>query len=106
MLNVFRETHHFNRDGIQATSMNPRIYEALACGALVVSEARPEIAERVPELPTFTTPAECVDIVRGLLRDPASANEIQLACASRLAAGTYAERLRTVLQTVRSAVAA
>ena len=37
VVNVFRTEHHFNRDKISAVSMNPRIYEALACGALVVS---------------------------------------------------------------------
>ena len=66
----FREQHHFNREGIEATAMNPRIYEALACGALVISEWRSEIAERVPELPTFKTAEECVELVGSYLRDP------------------------------------
>ena len=40
--------------------MNPRIYEALACGALVISEARPEIGQLMPELPVFDTSEELV----------------------------------------------
>jgi spore maturation protein CgeB len=86
--------------------MNPRIYEALACGALVVSEWRPEIAELVPELPTFTTEAECVALVAYLLAAPDKAEAIRAACAARLASHTYADRLQTVLATVCAEVAA
>jgi len=106
VVNVFREQHHFNRDGIVATAMNPRIYEALACGALVVSEPRSEIAERVPELPTFTTPDECVELVRGLLAEPDRLQHLQTVCAARLSGDTYAARLRKVMQAAMGEVAA
>ena len=106
VVNVFREKHHFNRDNVPATSLNPRVYEALACGALVVSEWRPEIATLVPELPTFRTVDECVSIVTALLTDTASAEAIRVRCMERLAPHTYAARLQTVLTTVGSAVAA
>lgn len=106
VLNVFRETHHFNRENIPATSLNPRVYEALACGALVVSEWRPEIDTLVPELPTFKTETECVALVNYLLAAPEKAEAIRVKCAARLASHTYASRLQTVLATVRSAVAA
>jgi len=99
ILNVFRETHHFNLQRIPAMAMNPRVYEALACGALVVSEWRPEIDERVPMLPTFRTEAECVDLVRDLLADPNRAEWLRAECAARLAGDTYAARLQTVLET-------
>lgn len=106
VLNVFRETHHFNRDYIQATSLNPRVYEALACGALVVSEWRDEVEAIVPELPTFRTEAECLALVNYLLTFPEKAETIRLTCAAALAGHTYADRLRTVLATVGQAVAA
>lgn len=106
VLNVFRETHHFNREGIAATALNPRVYEALACGALVISEWRPAIDALVPELPTFWTEAECVALVHDLLADPEKAEAIRVACAARLADHTYAARLQTVLATVRAEVAA
>lgn len=106
VLNVFREQHHFNVRGIPATAMNPRIYEALACGALVVSEWRPELTERVPELPTFRAEQEAVSLIRNLLTDPALAESIRVACAARLAGDTYEARLRTVLASVGQAVAA
>lgn len=99
VLNVFREQHHFNREGIPATSLNPRVYEATACGALVVSEWRPEVDEIVPELPTFRTEAECVDLIAYLLGHPVDAANIQAQCAARLATHTYAARMQTVLTT-------
>jgi len=40
----------FNSERIKPYSMNPRVYEALACGAVVVSEARDEVSEMFPEL--------------------------------------------------------
>ena len=52
-LNVFRTIHHFNRPALPATSLNPRIYKALACGALELSEAGPEMGKVFPSLPTF-----------------------------------------------------
>lgn len=105
IVNIFREVHHYNRDRIPATSLNPRVYEALACGALVVSEWRPEVATVVPELPTFRTVDECVSIVAALLADPASAEAIRVQCMERLALHTYAARMQSVLATMGSAVA-
>jgi hypothetical protein len=104
VLNVFRERHHFNRNQIPASALNPRVYEATACGALVVSEWRPEVDALVPELPTFRTPDECVRLVTSLLADPAGAEMIRLRCAARLQPHTYAARLRTVLTTCGLAV--
>ena len=97
IVNVFREVHHFNTQRIPAAALNPRVYEALACGALVVSEWRPEVDELVPELPTFRTDEECVALVGDLLADPVRAEAIRIACAAQLAPHTYAARLSTVL---------
>ena len=41
VVNVFRSRHHYNHAGIPVASLNPRIYEGLACGALVISAHRP-----------------------------------------------------------------
>ena len=62
VVNVFREIHHFNREKIAATAPNPRVLEALACGALVVSERRAGIGEILPELPQFTSSTELVKL--------------------------------------------
>lgn len=106
VLNVFRWEHHYNQQKIPATSMNPRIYEAIACGALVVSEWRPEIEQIVPELPTFRLPQQCVSVVADLLANPTKAETIRRQCVERLAGETYAARLQRVLQTTGVAVAA
>lgn len=99
VLNVFRTVHHFNREGIPAVSMNPRIYEALACGALVVSERRSEIEQLCPELPVFDQAGEMVSTVEGLLADPRRMEAIRKACIRRLAGHTYAQRLSSAFAT-------
>jgi hypothetical protein len=106
VVNVFREQHHYNTQAVPATAMNPRIYEALACGALVVSEGRDEIARRLPLLPTFRSEAECVDVVKALLKEPTAAELVRQRCAEILRNDTYRARLSTVLATMRREVAA
>jgi hypothetical protein len=98
VLNVFRSQHHFNREQIGGTALNPRVVEALACGALVVSEPRPALAEAFPELPTFTDDGNLVSIVRELLQDRDNAARILSDCRARLAAHDYAHRLAAVLE--------
>lgn len=97
VVNVFRETHHYNARGVPARSMNPRIYEALACGAAVVSERRAETGEVFPELPQFDSAGELLAIVRRLLSDRAELERVRSQCAARLAGHRYADRLARVL---------
>lgn len=99
VLNVFRSRHHFNRERVPATSLNPRIYEALACGALPLSETRPEAVERFPELPLFTDERDLVDTVNRLLDHPDEIEQRLRACRERLPGNSYSDRLRTVLET-------
>lgn len=100
VVNVFRETHHFNARGTAAEAMNPRIYEALACGAAVVSERRAEVAEVFPELPQFDQPQELVDTVRRLLGDRGALAELRRQCRERLAGHGYGDRLARMLSLV------
>ena len=97
VVNVFRDRHHFNRSRLPATSLNPRVYEALACGALVVSEERPELAATFPELPSFRDADGLVVAVRELLADSERRRRLLAACRGRLAAHTYTGRLRAAL---------
>ena len=97
VVNVFRERHHYNRERVPPTSLNPRVYEALACGALVVSEWRPEAERLLPELPTFHTPDECVALIADLLAHPDQAEARRQACAARIGPHTYQARLETML---------
>jgi len=97
VVNVFREKHHFNREGTAAHAMNPRIYEALACGAAVVSERRAEVGDVFPELPQFDTADELVGIVQGLLAEPTRLEDVRTRCRARLEGHGYGDRLARVL---------
>ena len=97
ILNVWREQHHYNREGIAATALNPRVYEAFACGALVVSEWRPETDTLLPEMPTFHTVDQCLEVMGDLLAHPEKAEALRLACLARVAPHTYTARLATML---------
>jgi hypothetical protein len=98
VVNVFRHTHHFNRGRIQPRSMNPRIYEALACGALVVSEPRPEISEVFPSLPTFDSPDSVVGTLGRFLTDEPSRKDLVEENRKRLAGNSYSDRLKRILE--------
>lgn len=96
VINIFRETHHYNAQRIPAVAINPRIYEALACGAVVVSERRESIAETFHVLPQFGSPTELVEIVRGLLADSDALSRVR--SQSNLTCHTYRDRLSSVLR--------
>lgn len=102
VINVFRETHHFNARHVAAHSMNPRIYEALACGAMVVSERRTEVGEVFPELPQFDTADALVAIVQQLLADTGGMGALHRRCAERLVGHTYQDRLSQVMGIARA----
>lgn len=97
VVNVFRDRHHFNAAALPAQAMNPRIYEALACGALVVSERRTEIAEVFPQLPQFDAPGQAVQQVLQLLADDGERRRRLADCQDRLAAHRYQDRLARAL---------
>lgn len=97
VVNLFRTKHHFNRTGIPAFSLNPRVYEGLGCGALVISEYRPELDALCPEMPTFRTLEEMEAQVDRFLHDEELYSRIRKACIRRLATHTYAQRLAAVL---------
>jgi hypothetical protein len=103
VVNLFREVHHFNRDRIEPYSMNPRIYEALACGAVVVSEARGEISEVFPELPLFSDPQQLLNTIGALETTDEAYKSVKSACQQRVKAHSYRERLCRVLETLQFA---
>jgi spore maturation protein CgeB len=98
IVNVFREVHHFNHNRVPAHSLNPRIYEALACGALVVSEKRPELDEMLPDLPTFGDPAEMSSTLKELLANDTLYTAALAKSRARLAGHSYADRLAIALR--------
>ncbi|HYM79374.1 MAG TPA: glycosyltransferase [Candidatus Dormibacteraeota bacterium] len=97
VVNLFRSQHHFNKSGIAALALNPRVYEGLACGALVISEHRPELDTICPELPTFRTLEEMEFQIERHLRDPDLFTRVRRACIRRFAPHTYSRRLVTVM---------
>lgn len=97
VLNFFRSRHHYNNQQIPASALNPRIYEALGCGALVISEHRPELDALCPELPAFRTIDEMELLISRYLQDEKLFAQTRKACIRRLARHTYAARLETVL---------
>ena len=100
VVNVFRDIHHFNKSGTPGQTLNPRIYEALACGAAVVSEARPGLGEAFPEIPTFGNAQQLLAVVRELLSKPSRRADIVTRCRERLDRHTYTARLAEVLSVV------
>jgi glycosyltransferase involved in cell wall biosynthesis len=100
VVNLFRSQHHYNRDGIAAVSMNPRIYEGLGCGALVISEHRPEMDTICPELPVFRTSEEMEFQIERHLRGQDLYARVRKACIRRLASHSYAQRLASAMTTV------
>jgi hypothetical protein len=100
VLNVFREVHHFNRNGVKPYSMNPRVYEAIACGAVVVSEARGEVSEVFPELPLFSDSQQLLEKIGELQSDDDEYARVKSVCQERVHAHSYKERLRFVLDTL------
>jgi hypothetical protein len=97
VINIFREVHHFNRQKIPPSSLNPRVYEAFACGALVVSEDRTEARQVFPTMPVFNRSSELVGIVRQLISDGAMYEGIRMKCMEGMRGQTFADRLRTIL---------
>jgi hypothetical protein len=97
VVNVFRDIHHFNHSKIAARSMNPRIYEALACGALVLSEGRPEISEVFPELPTFDNQRSMIETLKHLISDEPYRRDMLEKSRARLTGQSYKDRLADVI---------
>jgi glycosyltransferase involved in cell wall biosynthesis len=100
VVNLFRDTHHFNERRIPAYSMNPRVYEALACGAVVVSETRPEVSEMFPDLPLFSDTTQLRQTVAALLTNEEEYRAVKQACYQKVLAHTYRERLLRVCETL------
>lgn len=98
VVNVFRDQHHFNAQGLTGEALNPRVVEALACGALVVSEARRGLLQHFPELPVFDGDASLVDTVQRLLSDRSEHGRVLAACRARLPDHRYQDRLQAALR--------
>jgi hypothetical protein len=97
IVNLFRTQHHYNREAVVPVSLNPRVYEGLACGGLVISEYRSELDTLCPELPAFRTVQELEFQVERHLRDSDLFARVRKACIRRLALHSYSQRLDAAL---------
>jgi len=97
VLHIYRDQHHFNAQGTREQSPSPRTFEALACGALVVSERREGVLATFPELPVFDHEDELVALVRRLLDNPEERERRLQACTQTLSQHRYADRLAQAL---------
>lgn len=98
VLNIFRTEHHYNRMKLPAGSLNPRIYEAAACGALPISQHRSELDTLCPGLPCFHTPEEMAAVVERHVRDESLWEQVRQDSIRQFATHTYAHRLAWVLR--------
>jgi lipopolysaccharide biosynthesis protein len=74
------------------------VYEGLACGALVISEHRPELNTLCPEVPVFRSIEEMESLIEFYLRDANRFAHVRRACIRRFASQTYAARLANVFR--------
>ncbi len=97
VLHIYRDQHHFNAQGTREQSPSPRTFEALACGALVVSERREGVLTTFPDLPVFEHEDELVPLVQRLLDDADERERRLRACQRTLGQHRYADRLAQAL---------
>jgi O-antigen biosynthesis protein len=83
-----------------------RIYDALACGALVLSDDVPGLAERFGDaVAVYRSPAELHDLIERLLADPAERRRRgEEGRAAVLAHHTFAHRIDELLAVVQERV--
>lgn len=93
VLNIHREDHTHT-----AYSMNPRVREAIACGALVVTDVRPEIIDIFGDtLPMFTDESEIPIIIDRLLNNKDERHNRVLAAQERIRDHRYADRIQKTI---------
>jgi GT2 family glycosyltransferase/spore maturation protein CgeB len=83
-----------------------RIYDALACGALVLSDDVPGLSERFGDaVAVYRSPTELHELIERLLRDPAELRRRgELGRAAVLAEHTFAHRVDELLAFVQARV--
>jgi hypothetical protein len=99
VINIFRQQHHYNRENLPATALNPRVYESLGCGAWALSERRPEVQQLFPDLPVFEEAHDLVIQVKRLLQDDGEYIQLKRKCQERLHEHSYASRLTAIMNT-------
>jgi hypothetical protein len=85
--NVFRNAAivvgHTTQEARSAGIMNDRLYAALACRAFLLSDDITDVSQSFPELITYRTPAQAVELCRRYLSDATSRERIRSALHAR-----------------------
>ena len=97
VLNIFRTQHHFDHEHTSPFSLNPRVYEAAGCGALPISEPRPELSRLWPEAPVFRGAEQLESLLTDLRDDPAKIERLLRSGVRNLRGHTYAARLNSAM---------
>lgn len=96
VLNLFRAA-----PGQVAESLNPRCYEMAAAGACLVSDPRAELTERLPMVPTFTTPQECERVIRDLLADDRRRRQVAADAQAAMRSDTWQRRAAQITDNIQ-----
>ncbi len=102
-LNFFRTSKGYgiNVDHVESgESLSPRCYELAAMGRFFATTPRAEVVERLPMVPTFTTPQECEAIIRQALTDDLWRVRVAREAQRAVQADTWTSRARRVLETL------
>lgn len=97
VINFFRAPEH----GAIAESLNPRCYEMAASGVCMVSDYRPEVAEKFGDsVRTFSTPHEASAVIRSLLVDPEARAQCVAKARQAVALDSWTDRSRLLVDNV------
>lgn len=94
-----------HRDGDQAESPNPRVWEAAACGAFQISDYRPEIAEVLGDSVPQYQPGnawQASTLIRRYLADDNSRKRCAVQALQRIAGQTFTERAKEVVSALQA----
>ena len=111
VLNLFR-TEQFGLDWevrghVRAEAVSPRMIEAAAMGAFMVSESRSQVGEVFGDLvPTFTTADEAGPLIRRWLDDEPGRKKIERCLPGAVESYSYANRAREIVTSLELATRA
>lgn len=111
VLNLFR-SEQFDDDWnvigehVSGESIGPRMIEAAACGAFMISEYRPEVAEVFGDnVPTFRTPAEAEALIAYYLDNPSERERLAARLPACVDGWSYTDRARSIVGALEEAIA-
>jgi spore maturation protein CgeB len=87
----------FNKEGLPATHLNPRVWEAGACHTLQICSPRNDLNTYCPEMPTARNAAELEEKVEFYLSNESIREEKAKVIYDRLSPHTYSVRAADII---------